>query len=311
MRKLAIPATIAMVLGVLAVGSPASASDGSCHATGTGLTAHYVNEVPSAPLEVTCDIGIYFDADGTIDDVDIEGTVAGARSVQYGVYIDGASVDVTASSVDVADDYPHQFLAIAYRDAATGVVADNVLTGAHRVGALLDGGGTSATVRGNEIEGTGPKDKGWAENGIQVSRGASGTLLGNAVTDHWWDPNNFVSSGIIVFGSDDVTINRNDVRNNDAGVILFGDRNNAVHNTVEVTREEAETDIDTLHYGVWVSGRNNGVRQNTIAAVDGEVGIFVFAGSNNTKLIRNAISGWDVPVFDGGDKTKRPKPFRD
>lgn len=298
--------TLGLVMGlVLSTQAPGVANDGdTCHPTGAGLDAHFINETPASPLEVTCDVGVYFDQDGNIDDVDIRGTVDGAQSVQYGVLVDdGADVNVTGSSVAVAEDYPGQFLSIAYRDAATGTVDDNDVSGGHRVGILLDEQ-AEATVKNNTVEGTGPKDAGWAENGIQVSRGASGTVIHNTVSEHWRDKNDFLSSGVIVFGSDDVTVNHNTVSNNDLGVAFFGDRNTAGHNTIAV-----EEPRDARHFGVLIFGEDNALQRNTISSENGETGVFIFDESVNTKLILNDITGWTNSVIDRGDETKQPAPF--
>jgi hypothetical protein len=74
-----------------------------------------------------------------------------------------------------------------------------------------------------------------------------------------------------------------------------------------------DADVDNIsHFGVMVSGDDNGVRQSSVTGPGGdasEAGIYIFADSARTKLIRNAISGWDDPIVDEGDDTKLPKPF--
>lgn len=294
----------------------AQSASAACVATGTGLTAKVVNQdVIGQTIDVDdCDVGAFFDEDGVVKNatfIQDEADPTGGPSVQYAVRVDGADVDVAKSSFDVVDDYVHQFVAIGYRDGATGTIFNNTITGFHRVGILLDGTGTSATVKGNEVTGIGQKTDGWAENGIQVSRGATGTVNNNKVTDHWWDKNNFVSSGIIVFGSDEVTAQRNTLDGNDASLILFGDRNNFIHNTVEATAPDGSKD-GTSHFGAFVSGENNGLRQNDfMTGTSANVGIFIFSGSVNTKLIRNSFSGgFGTKIFDGGDETKLPRPFQ-
>lgn len=305
---------------------PAAAHSGShgeldgtevaCQPTGTGLTAVVVNEdVIDQAIDVgDCDVGVYFDQDGVVERAVItQDDDDGAPSVQRGVRVDGADVQVTESEVDVVEDFAHQFVAVGYRNGATGLIADNTITGFHRVGVLLDGTGTSAEVRGNELVGVGPKSTGWAENGVQVSRGATGTVKDNAVRDHWWDKNDFVSSGVIVFGADDVTVQRNSLAGNDAAIVLVGDRNNVIHNAVDVTDEDGDAS-GIFHFGAIVSaGEDNGLRQNELSSGSpsgsASFGIFVIGAATNTKLIRNTFDGFTTDLVDQGDETKLPDPF--
>jgi hypothetical protein len=294
--------------------------DGStvdCKDTGTGLTAVVVNtDVIGQTIDVgDCDVGAFFSQDGVVENSTFtQADASPAPSEQYAVRVDGADVDVTGSEVDVVDDFGPQFIGIGYRDGATGQIADNTITGFHRVGILLDGAGTSADVKGNEVVGVGPKSTGWAENGIQVSRGATGTLKDNTVEDHWWNLNNFVSSGIIVFGSDGVTAHGNSLAGNDAALVVAGDDNNFLHNTVDVTDENGDTS-GIFHAGAIVSsGENIGLRQNefTTGSPAGSVnfGIFVTGAAVNTKLIRNTFDGeFAEEIVDQGDETKLPSPF--
>lgn len=157
----------------------------------------------------------------------------------------------------------------------------------------------------------GPKSDGWAENGIQISAGANAHVRGNTVTDHWWDLDNFQSSGIILYQpGDNVQIQRNTIRNNDAGIALWGgDGHNAIHNTVEVT-EPDPGENGVAHYGVMVlETENSGVRQNTVTAEAGAIGILVYPSAENTKLIGNDVTGFDELINDQGADTKLPKPF--
>lgn len=301
-----------------APGPTAAVVDGdavSCQSTGTGLTAALVNEdVVGRTVDVgACDVGAFFDEDGvvrnaTFEQPDPDG--AGAGTDQHLVRVEGAEVDVTDSQFEVTDDYRHQIIHVGFAAGASGVVAGNELTGFKRVGILLTGEGTSATVKRNQVTGVGEKDDGWAENGIQVSAGATATVMANTVENHWWDRNDFVSSGIIVFGSDGVTLQRNTLAGNDASLVLGGDGNNAIHNTVEATAPDGDKD-GTLHFGAIIdSGRNNGLRQNEFAsATDADIGVFVSGASGNTKLIRNRLDGFAQAIADQGEATKLPRPF--
>lgn len=273
----------------------------------TGMTAHYINEVPVEPLEVTCDIGVYFNEQGEINDVEILGTVASALPRQYGVYIDGSNVNLNDSVVDTEEGYPHQFASVVYVNGASGNVRDNIISGEHRVGLLVRGEETNVNANGNEIMGTGPKTARWAENGIQIDQMATATLVDNYIADHWYNKENWVSSGILAYGSGPVVAHRNHLLNNDLGAYLIADGSNFHHNTVEITYEEP--DIYGL-YGVYVYADDVMVAQNTItSSVERGLGLGVLGSKN--KLIKNDVSGWEENTGDYGTDTVWPKPFRE
>lgn len=299
-----------------ALGSVTYDGDDGCTPTGTGLDAVVVNQdLDGATVLIgDCDVGAFFDEDGEVVDSRFEQPDSDpAPRVQHLVRVEGADVNVTGSEFQVDPGYAHQIVHVGYRDGATGSVAGNTLTGFKRAGILLDGHGTSAVVSGNAVTGVGPKMAGWAENGIQVSRGATATLKDNTVEDHWWDKNDFVSSGIIVFGSDGVTAQRNALAGNDAALVVVGDDNNFLQNTVDVTDEDGDAS-GVFHAGAIVSaGEDNGLRQNdfTSGSPDGSAsfGVFVTAAATNTKLIRNSIDGFETPLVDQGKESKLPTPF--
>lgn len=282
----------------------------NCQDTGIGLTAHYINEIPNGPLEITCDIGVYYNQNGKINNVSLSGTVAGSNGSstnQYGIYVDGANVRLTNSSVAVDDAYPNRFVSIAYQNGASGNIRGNDVTGAHRAGILIRGPETNAVVSSNSLIGIGPKDTGWAQNGIQVDDEAGATIKDNLVEGHWWNLDNFVSTGIGIY-SKNVNVQKNEVLNNDLGILLFNDSVNVHHNAIEITYEAI--DIAGIYGILAYPGNNNvGIRQNSIiSSVESGIGLGVF-GTTNAKLIRNDVNGWATNLLDAGDETKLPKPF--
>lgn len=232
-------------------------------------------------------------------------------SPTFGIRAEGGNVDIGSNAVEGDDALAEQFLSVSVAAGATGTVESNTLRGGHRVGILAEGSGTDASIRHNEVYGLGPKSDGWAENGIQVSAGATARVRDNTVADHWWDLDNFQSSGIILYQSGDgVHVQRNTIRNNDAGVALWGgDRHNAIHNAIEVTEADPGAN-GVAHYGVLaLETENSGIRQNAISAEDGDIGVLVYSSAENTKLIGNDVSGFADPIVDQGDETKLPAPF--
>jgi hypothetical protein len=94
-------------------------------------------------------------------------------------------------------------------------------------GVTGDGSETSLTALSNYISGQGPTT-GAAENGVQVSDGAVGVVVGNTVIDNIWAPDTSADTGdaaggIIVVGSEGVTIANNTVGTTQFGIVTVTD----------------------------------------------------------------------------------------
>lgn len=306
-------------VGTLSAGSVTASNGGTlvnATTTSSGAIVATDDDFVIAGQHVTIDGGSYYASGGDHYVVYTNGydgevrentfTVQSVLDRTFAIRVDGGTVDVTGNTIDAADDIVRRFVGVGVVGGATVEGRRNEITGAHRVGVVVRGSGTTVDVSRNTIVGPGPRTTGWADNGVQLSDGASGSVRANVVDDHWYAPNSFVSSGLIAF-ADDVVVQRNHFGNNDLAVGYAGDRNNVIHNDIEVTYPMTTTD----HYGVYdLGGTNNGIRQNSITAAGGSsaaIGIIVLG--DNTKLIRNRLDGWQTPILDAGDDTKLPKPF--
>jgi len=94
-------------------------------------------------------------------------------------------------------------------------------------GVTGDGSETCLTVLNNYISGQGPTI-GAAENGVQVSDGASGTIVGNTVIDNIWAPDTSAdtgdaASGILIYASEGVNITNNTVGTTQFGIVTVTD----------------------------------------------------------------------------------------
>lgn len=214
MRLQRTPAIVGAFVLTVALAPTAGASD-HCTTVDSSrgeMTANQVN-----PGEVTghvdadgCDIAVYFDEDGAVDGAHVDaGSTARDR---LGVFVDGAAVDTTDSTFGEA------FVHVLYADGATGTISGNTIDGHERVGVVVYGTGTDARVKDNTVTGSGRKPGGWAENGIQVSYGATASVRDNTVTQHWYEPADWASAGILVFESDNVNVHRNTLEGNQVAV---------------------------------------------------------------------------------------------
>ena len=152
------------------------------------------------------------------------------------------------------------------------LIVDNEITDYQKTGILIRGEGTEAIIEDNLIEGIGPTDV-TAQNGIQVSDGATATIVDNTVSGNDYTPNTFAATGMIILDAD-VVIERNRVSENGIGVALVG--------TSDATVQ-------------W-----NKVYQNTIG------GIVLYPGSDNNQIVQNKIWGNDnygIGIFDSAMNT--------
>jgi parallel beta-helix repeat protein len=290
------------LLAMLLVPRPAMGSNG-CLPTGyDGLTANRINENISGTLEVTCDIGVFFDQAGTLSGATILGTVANQKSVQYGVLAVGAAVNVTNVTVSVESAYSGQFIAVGYRDGASGTVSRSTLSGAHRVGVLIRGAATDVTVRQATITGTGAKTSGWAENGIQVDQGAAAEIVNNTVSGHWWDgPSNWASSGIMVL-TDGARVTNNVLTDNEFSIYFVGSDGRVNSNRIS-SNIVSQSPLAFRAWGVLIAGDRNHLAGNQASATNGAAGVYVFPGATDNRITGNRIGGFEEQIVDGGTGT--------
>lgn len=226
------------------------------------------------------------------------------------IRVTGGRVTVRDNTIVGDDRLARQFLGISAVEGASARIEANSVEGGHRVGILATGDGTDARIEDNRVVGLGRKDDAWAENGIQVSGGATGAVVDNTVADHWYG-GDAMSSGIILFEpGDGVRVHRNRVADSDAGIVAWGgDDTHLLRNEVAFT-EDGPGPTETYTEGIWVSdATNTRVINNDLSAVGGDVGIYLVGASVDTKLIRNAIEGFDEPLIDAAIETILPAPF--
>ena len=193
----------------------------------------------------------------TISGLTISGPLpgnGGCAEEEYGILvIDGASAQVTHDTVTNIKDtnsslYGCQFgvgidfgaetwptVGFATQPTVdftgTGTISHTTISGYQKNGVVVDGPGSHAQVSDNDVTGAGPSGALGviiAQNGIQVSDGASGQVTDNTVSANQYSGGGFASAdGILVFGgcgfgslTKNVTVFGNTLINNDIGVQL-------------------------------------------------------------------------------------------
>jgi hypothetical protein len=111
--------------------------------------------------------------------------------------------------------------------AANVVIQASSVHSFQKNGITGDGSETCLTVLNNYISGQGPTT-GAAENGVQVSDGAVGQVIGNTVIDNIWAPDVFpdtgdAAGGIIIVGSEGVTVANNTIGTTQFGIVTVTD----------------------------------------------------------------------------------------
>lgn len=168
---------------------------------------------------------------------------SGCGSILAGVMVrDGAAVNFHNNKVVDIRDNPmsgcQNGIGIlvgrtAWSTSGTATLTNNIFQGYQKGGIVVDGASSSATITGNTVTGVGPTS-GIAQNGIQLSRGATGTVSGNTVTGNVWtgtyggsndpvsDPDADGSTGILPYFSGALTISGNTLTNNQFGIWSVG-----------------------------------------------------------------------------------------
>ena len=271
---------------------------------GNYLTAKQIGGTATGDIDATgCNIGVYY-APGT------SGTVTAANihgANYYGVVANAAMVNVTNSSIhnigEVPFDGTQHGVGVLYTTinqalgntgpSATGTLSGNTIKLYQKNGVVVSGTGAVVTVQNNTVTGNG-KVNYIAQNGIQMSYGATGTISGNTVSGNEYTGTNGASSGgIIIVGgafyfglpySTGISVTKNVVTNNDVGVWLSNAQadgsapvtktsNKVVNNTISKTDGATNVSGDgTCGYqaGIADEGNKDSIVNNTISG-DGYV----------------------------------------
>ncbi len=170
-----------------------------------------------------------------------------------------------------------------------------------------DGSETNLIVQNNFISGQGPTT-GAGENGVQISDGAAGKVVGNTIIDNIYSPDTSsdtgdAASGIIIYASQGVTISNNTIGTTQYGIVTVTDSTAAGPNNpkglADQTTISGNQVLNTLIFdAIDVCSSNNTINGNTIAHA-AESGIHLdsrcgSSGINNTvknNTINEACAG--------------------
>src|SRR5262245_24910921 len=101
----------------------------------------------------------------------------------------------------------------------TATIQNNQITDYVGAGVVVDGTGSSASITGNTVVGRGAANSILAQNGIQVSFGATGQIVGNRVSQN----STAESAGLLIYQTpSNLNVIKNNVLDlNEVGVLLY------------------------------------------------------------------------------------------
>jgi hypothetical protein len=190
-------------------------------------------------------------------------------TLRYGVYVtDGNGVNVKDNRITRIQDTPfsgcQNGIGLRVGSQASGFAADadvvgNLIDEYQKGGIVVDGAGTNALVHQNRTDGIGPTPI-TAQNGIQISRGATGEVLTNIVEDNTYTlAPTFGATGILLFQVDGgVHVKQNNATRNDDNI--------GAYETTGTTIEQNDLFQSTFFDGIYMGSDTSGnlVRLNVL-----------------------------------------------
>jgi len=188
----------------LAVCAP-SAAVATCTPTGfvrdsMNLTALLINPPGNVSGDINatgCNIGIYYSANGQVDNANIHG------ANYFGIVNNGANVNVQNSNISDIGEKPfngdQHGVAVywAFGSAAKGNIGGNYIWNYQKGGIVVNGPLATSNIQQNTVIGLGPVNF-IAQNGIQAGYGANTYIQNNLVYGNSYTGASLASSGGII-----------------------------------------------------------------------------------------------------------------
>ncbi|MGH9572729.1 MAG: right-handed parallel beta-helix repeat-containing protein [Candidatus Acidiferrales bacterium] len=186
--------------------------------------------------------------------------------------------------------------------------------------------GTQVQIDHNVITGIGPTT-GAVQNGIQIGFGATGSITKNTIANNVWSTCTSLQScdntatGILVFQSDNVTVQHNKEGVAQVGIAINGthaqvERNQVsgsmVADGIELIGTDNDAQTNTITHSdraaIFISGNDNVVQQNTIN--EAAFGVLKVSGSDGNVINNNKSFNTAVEVQDPAGAGSKLSPYR-
>jgi hypothetical protein len=176
---------------------------------GINLTAAQIGGAVTGTLNATgCNIGVYYGpgTTGTVNAANISG------ANYYGVVVNAANVNIATSTIHDIGESPlngsQHGVGVLYATinqdgtstgtSATGTLSNTTITKYQKNGVVVSGSGAAVTITGNTVTGEGPIGY-IAQNGIQISFGATAKLVANNVRLNNYAPSKVTACGLLLY----------------------------------------------------------------------------------------------------------------
>jgi hypothetical protein len=274
-------------------------------ADGSSIAAQIAVVTPSgAPSPIKVNIS-FLAVDGS------NNQIAGCGPDLVGIYYQNASGTINqvatrnqelASGLGGCQSGLGIFAESGYGSGGTSVVTiqNSSVHDYQKNGITSDGSGTVATITGNYVVGQGATPA-IAQNGIQVSDGANGSVKNNTVTDDVYiNPSGgpyYSATGILLYDSGgtsgvNLIISGNTVSNSQGGIVTYGDSNgtadynNVLSNKITTSPAAGPYLLD----GIDLCSNNNTATSNTVSNSSGSGIHFDSSCTESTGPTGNASS---------------------
>jgi parallel beta-helix repeat protein len=163
----------------------------------------------------------------------------------------------------------------------TATITDNTINNYQKGGIVVTNTGSNASISDNVINGAGSTGV-VAQNGIEISAGATGTVADNTVKNNIYNspvsPAQFAASGILIDqAGNNVNVSNNTVTNNDAGIWVLDTSNAAITDNNVSGSTYFGIALDIISTG----DSNDTVKDNVSNHNTGD-GIDLFGAANST-----------------------------
>lgn len=197
--------------------------------TGAGKSQTIIKD-PATPTSKTIVTIEGASTDATLRNLTVTGPgPSSCDSLEYGVYVKGgANASLGDMAITNIADTPFsgcqngvaiEVGRLADNTTGTATIHKVAVSGYQKNGITVDNTGSNATITDSTIIGQGPTTV-TAQNGIQVSRGATATITNDTIRNNYYSPETALATGILLYNAGPVTINNDTVTGNLSGLAL-------------------------------------------------------------------------------------------
>lgn len=274
--------------------------------TGTGAGTTMIK----APVQMQPDIFgakdiVFINGQGT--NVDLSGLTisgpgpSGCGTINFGILVaGGADALIHDNVITSVRDNPlsgcQNGVAIqvgrnSYNTTGQATITNNQIVDYQKNGITIDGRGSSAVIVNNQITGAGPTNR-IAQNGIQISRGATATVEGNIVSGNVYTGGSDSSTGILLYEPGNTQVRNNSLSNNDVNLDVLGSGN--------AYGISGNTLANSIWDGIWLGGTasSTDITNNVFRGNPEGIGVGNGYSNSTLRVTGNSFAQNEVAVYN-------------